>query len=94
VSVRLDKRRGAGDQGELEADIAKHLDRHGARVEAMVLDSDGREISEILLDQARRLSADLIVMGGYGHSRMRERMLSGTTLEMLTLSEFPILIAN
>jgi nucleotide-binding universal stress UspA family protein len=93
VSINSNKRR-SHDKGELEADIARHLDRHGALVEARVLDREERGVSEILLDQARRVSADLIVMGGYGHSRIREWILSGTTLEMLTVSEFPILIAN
>lgn len=93
VIVDSDKT-GRDGEGEPEADIAKHLDRHGAKVEAHEVASEGREVSEVLLDQARRVSADLTVMGAYGHSRLREWVLSGTTLEILTVSEFPILIAH
>jgi nucleotide-binding universal stress UspA family protein len=93
VIVDLDNA-GRDSKGAPGADIAKHLDRHGAKVEAREVASEGREVSEVLLDQARRMSADLIVMGAYGHSRLREWVLGGTTLEMLTLSEVPILVAH
>ncbi|MBF9232657.1 universal stress protein [Microvirga alba] len=76
------------------ADIARYLDHHGTQVEANIVESDGRGVSDVILDQARRLSADLIVMGGYGHSRAREWIIGGATQEMLGTSEFPILMAH
>lgn len=76
------------------ADIAKHLDRLGTSVEVSVVESQGREVSEVILEQARRMSADLIVMGGYGHSRAREWMLGGSTRDMLSSSDVPILMAH
>jgi nucleotide-binding universal stress UspA family protein len=76
------------------ADIARHLDRYGTAVEMTVIESGDRLVSEVILDQARRMSADLIVMGGYGHSRAREWILGGVTREMLERSEFPILMAH
>ena len=45
--------------------------------------SDSGGIAEALLAQARAEAADLLVMGGYGHSRLREMMLGGTTRSML-----------
>jgi nucleotide-binding universal stress UspA family protein len=83
-----------GSQSAPAADIAKHLDRLGTSVEVNTIESQGREVSEVILDQARRLSADLIVMGGYGHSRAREWMMGGATRDMLTSSDVPILMAH
>lgn len=75
-------------------DVARHFGRLGTKVEVNSLRSDGKPVSEVILDQARRLSADLIVMGAYGHSRAREWVLGGATIEMLKRSEFPILMAH
>ena len=77
-----------------EMDIARHLERHGTRVEVQMVESGASAVSEVILDQARRVSADLVVMGGYGHSRAREWVLGGATLEVLENSEFPILMAH
>jgi len=83
-----------GARSEPAADIAKHLDRCGAKVEVTVAASQGHEVSQVILDHAARMSADLIVMGGYGHSRAREWLIGGVTRDMLTASPLPILIAH
>lgn len=83
-----------GGQGEPGADIARHLGRFGTSVELRAVDSEGRGVGDVILDQARRVSADLIVMGGYGHSRLREWIAGGATRDMLGTSEFPILMAH
>ena len=49
---------------------------------------------EGLLNEARKSSADLVVMGGYGHSRFREWVLGGVTRYLLTHATVPILIAH
>ena len=82
------------DKYEPGHDVARHLDRHGARVEVTLLASENRAVSDVILDQARRMSADLIVMGAYGHSRAREWVIGGTTVEMPDQSEFPMLMAH
>ncbi len=79
---------------EAGADIARHLVRHGATVSVSVVKTDDQSVSEALLEKARHISADLIVMGGYGHSRLREWILGGTTLDMLTTCDVPILMAH
>lgn len=95
VIVVVDQNTGRSNEEHGTAmDLARHLDRHGTSVEVQMLDSDGQPASEIILDQASRMSADLVVMGGYGHSRAREWVLGGTTLEMLEGSEFPILMEH
>jgi nucleotide-binding universal stress UspA family protein len=83
-----------GSQGEPAADIARHLGRLGSSVEVRTVESQGRDVSEVLLEQADRMPADLIVMGGYGHSRAREWMLGGATRDMLSTSDIPILMAH
>ena len=81
-------------KSEPAADLAKHLDRHGAQVEVVVAKSRGRSVSDVILEQAGRISADLIVMGGYGHSRAREWIMGGVTRDLLSSSRFPILMAH
>jgi nucleotide-binding universal stress UspA family protein len=83
-----------GARSEPAADIAKHLDRCGAKVEVTVVASKGNEVYRVMLDHAARMSADLIVMGGYGHSRAREWLIGGVTRDMLNASPVPILIAH
>ncbi|MGO4707324.1 universal stress protein [Microvirga sp. 2MCAF38] len=85
---------GSGTKSAPATDIARHLDRHGTEVEINLVESEDRGISEVVLEQARRLSADLVVMGGYGHSRAREWIMGGATRDMLANSEFPILMAH
>src|SRR3954468_16146112 len=92
--VLVDPNTGSDGKGEPGADIAPHLDRHGSPTEVVTVGSDGRAVSEVILDQARRMSADLIVMGAYGHSRAREWVLGGATLDMLEQSDFTILMAH
>lgn len=78
----------------IDIDIAQHLGRYGTQVEVDLVESKGRSVADIILDQAHRMSADLIVMGGYGHSRAREWILGGTSRDMLERSDLPILMAH
>jgi nucleotide-binding universal stress UspA family protein len=81
------------ERGEPGADIARHLGRHGVNVELKHLTGWSRA-SEALLNEAERVGAGLIVMGGYGHSRFREWILGGATRDMLRGSKVPILTAH
>lgn len=74
--------------------IAVYLSRYGAKVEIRSIEAAGRSVSEVLLSEAHKMAADLIVIGAYGHSRFREWILSGTTREMIGRSDIPILIAH
>ena len=71
-----------GHGPEPGADLAAYLARHG--IEAMVhrLPHEGKGTGEMLRRTASDLGADLIVMGGFGHSRLRERIFGGTTTSM------------
>ena len=76
------------------ADIAQHLARHGARVELLQLSSKGEDVGRLLLSQGTAFGADLLVMGAYGHSRMRERLFGGVTRTVLTEAALPVLMCR
>ena len=66
--------------GELPgADIALHLARHNIEVEVRSVERDPRDAGEALLSFAAERGCDLLVMGAYAHSRMRELVLGGAT---------------
>jgi len=66
------------------AEIVTHLAAHDVQAVHETVDAAGRDAGAVLADCMRGRSADLLVMGGYGHSRMREFMLGGATRSMLT----------
>ena len=76
------------------ADIALHLARHGvtASVERNV--SAGIGVGNALLSRASDIGADLLVMGVYGHSRVRELMLGGVTRTILGTMTVPVLMSH
>ncbi len=93
--VLVDPLAGEFHQGvEPGADAAVYLARHGVRVTVDRLPSEGRPVSEILRRHAVDSAADLLVMGAYGHSRLRERILGGVTRSMLEEPPLPILMAR
>jgi nucleotide-binding universal stress UspA family protein len=81
-------------RGYSAMDIAAHLDRHGIKVAIRPVEQGERNVSESLIQQLAARSADLIVMGAYGHSRWREWIIGGTTREMLRASKVPLLMAH
>lgn len=84
-----------GDFGEEPgADIAAHLARHGVRVTVERLPSLDRSTAETVLQHAEDIGAGMIVMGGYGHSKLRERLFGGVTREMLMTSRIPMFMAH
>ena len=80
--------------GEPGADIAAYLSRHGIKVVVEQLTSGGRTTEDILAQHASEIGCDMIVMGAYGHSRLRERIFGGVTATVLESSEFPIFMAR
>jgi len=76
------------------ADIAAHLDRQRVRVSFNGAFSAQRDAATIILEEAHRFSADLIVTGGYGHSRLREWILGGVTRHLINRSDIPLLMAH
>jgi nucleotide-binding universal stress UspA family protein len=84
----------AGHGPEPGADIARHLARHGAKVEVRRLSSGGKDVGQLLLSQATAFGADLLVMGAYGHSHLREWMFGGVTRTVLYEAGLPVLMSR
>jgi nucleotide-binding universal stress UspA family protein len=76
------------------ADIALHLSRHDIKVDVQVLSGDGIDVGNALLSHAADRGSDLLVMGGYGHSRMREAVFGGATRTILKTMTIPVLMAH
>jgi nucleotide-binding universal stress UspA family protein len=86
-----------GDRGHGEqpgADIATHLTRHGVKVNVVVLSADQDDTSVAILRHAREMGAQLIVAGGFGHTRFREWALGGVTRELAMDSTVPVLFSH
>jgi nucleotide-binding universal stress UspA family protein len=77
------------------ADIATSIARHGVKVEVCAMEeSSGSSAGERLLSRAADLSADLIVMGCYGHSRWQELVLGGATRTVVASMTVPVLMSH
>lgn len=83
-----------GHGEEPGANIARHLQRRGLPAEVRNVDSMGRSASLAILEEATKLGADLVVMGGYAHSRLRELVFGGATRELLRTATVPLLMAH
>jgi nucleotide-binding universal stress UspA family protein len=83
------------NNGEISgADIAHHLARHQLKVELKHIITPDTDVASTILSYAADTSADLIVMGGYGHSRLREFVLGGATRGILTSMTVPTLMSH
>ncbi|MGH6900708.1 MAG: universal stress protein [Geminicoccaceae bacterium] len=76
------------------ADIALHLARHGIKVDVQRIESRDVDVANIILSHIADQSSDLLVMGAYGHSRLRELVLGGVTRTILRDMTVPVLMAH
>lgn len=76
------------------AELAKHLTSHGVAVELDTVDATGRSIGDALDSYVASREADLLVMGAYGHSRIRDFILGGATKGMLARPPLPIFLSH
>ena len=76
------------------ADIGHHLARHGLKVEVKRIVAADIDVPNTILSYAADSSADFLVMGGYGHSRLREFVLGGATRGILTSMTIPALMSH
>jgi nucleotide-binding universal stress UspA family protein len=77
-----------------EADMKAWYARHGINVTVRVVRSPEKEVGEVLRNTAAEISADLVVMGAYGRSRLRELILGGATHSMLKHATVPVLMSH
>jgi nucleotide-binding universal stress UspA family protein len=93
--VLVDPMEGDLEQGaEPGADAATYLARHGVKVTVDRLPSQGRTVASVLAQHATDIAADLLVMGAYGHSRLRQRIFGGVTSAMIEKPPLPVLMAR
>jgi len=76
------------------ADAATYLARHGVKVTVERLPSANHSVADVLRQHAGDVAAELMVMGAYGHSRLRERIFGGVTKSMLEGQSLPVLMAR
>lgn len=76
------------------ADIATHLARHGVKVEVSSTVANDIEVGDAILSRLADLGADLLVMGAYGHSRLREYAFGGATLHVLRHMTVPVFMSH
>ena len=81
----------AGRPGE----VVRYLSWHGIRAEPVEVPAQSPgKVGHILLDHVAQSGADLLVMGAYGHSRLKEMILGGATREVLGHAPLPVLMAH
>ncbi len=92
--VVIDESAPVEEQALLGSDVAAHLRHHGIRASLNHVPKREADTGTALIAEVQRLSADAIVMGGYGHSRTREWLLGGVTRELLYRAPVPLIIAH
>ncbi|WP_299439574.1 universal stress protein [uncultured Rhodospira sp.] len=89
------RRNGVNGHGDIPgADIATHLARHGVNAIAEHVVARDVDAGNMLLSRASDLNADLLVMGAYGRSRLRELVLGGATWHILHHMTVPVLLGH
>jgi nucleotide-binding universal stress UspA family protein len=92
VAVIIDEK--ALPDQSLGARLARYLAAHGLPVDHAEIRGAGRPIADVLQDEAARIGAGVLVMGGFGHSRVREFVLGGATRGMLENLRMPVLMSH
>ena len=94
-NVRLLTVRGERDIriDDLKTPVSELLTAHGVKAEIIEVDIAG-SIGRTILDQAESVHANLVVMGAYGHSRLKEFVLGGATKEILNTTQIPLLMSH
>jgi nucleotide-binding universal stress UspA family protein len=93
--LAINPEHGRDGHGEVPgADICLHLSRHGVNSVCEQISTDDLDVGEMLLNRSADEDCDLIVMGGYGRSRLREMVLGGATRHLLEHMTAPVLFSH
>lgn len=93
--VAVNPEKGLRNHGdEPGADIALHLSRHGISVDVKTIEARDMGTADTILSRISDRGCDLLVMGGYGHGRMREIFLGGVTRNILKHMTVPVLMSH
>jgi nucleotide-binding universal stress UspA family protein len=86
---------GNGPEPEPTADqLARSLAWHGIAAEVRRIEQGSQRVRDILLSEAAAMAANLLVLGAYSHSRMRQVVFGGVTEHMLDHAELPVLMTS
>ncbi|WP_299618671.1 universal stress protein [Pelagibius sp.] len=77
-----------------ETEVVQYLARHGVTAEARNAEEGKEDVGEALLSYAAAHDCDMMVMGAYGHSRLREMLIGGVTRHVVGNTEIPVLMAH
>ncbi len=84
----------AMESGASDRNILRHLNRHGIYARHVVIPAGADGVGATLLDYCRENEPDVLVMGAYGHARLREDLFGGVTRDVLRTSPLPVLISH
>jgi nucleotide-binding universal stress UspA family protein len=76
------------------AEMAKHLARHDVKVQIVAVPAADIDVADAILSYVADISGTLIVMGGYGHAKLREVILGGVTRDMLKSMTVPVFMSH
>ncbi len=94
ITVLVVEKKSEKAKGQPGADVANYLARHNMQVNVEVVTNPQTGVADTVLNHVSDNSNDLVVMGGYGHSRMREFLFGGATREILEAMTVPVLMAH
>jgi nucleotide-binding universal stress UspA family protein len=83
-----------GEQAVTGEDLQNYLAWHGIQAKLDVFGHRGEKAGKIILDHAKAQNADMIVMGAYTHSRLRQMIFGGVTSHILAHGTCPVLFAH
>jgi len=84
----------AEEQVNHGVEISSHLNRHGISIDVEIVQAEDIDVTNIILSRVADTSVSMIVIGGYGHSRLREFVLGGVTRGLLATMTVPVLISH
>lgn len=94
VAVHLLTATSARTDADVLDGAKEYLAWHGIGCDTHAIDEGDEPIGAALMQKAESVGADLLVMGGYGHARLRERILGGVTRHIVNQPKLPILLAH
>ncbi|TYC51525.1 universal stress protein [Rhodobacterales bacterium] len=94
ITVLVIEKKATKTDGQPGADVANYLARHNMDVTVEVITNPQTNVADAVLNHVSDNGNDLVVMGGYGHSRMREFLFGGATREILEAMTVPVLMAH
>ncbi len=89
VTVLASEKRSASAQ-----ELADYLRWHGVKPAVKIFDTGSRSVGETLLAESHALDADLLVIGGYTHTRARQLLFGGVTRHLFEAADIPVLMAH